>query len=271
MKIPQKIHQTWKNNHIPFHVYEKRWVDSWQENHPAWEHKLWTDADLCNLASLHCPEYKYILEQGSGAIKADFGRYLIMYFEGGIYVDLDYECFKDLTPLLQGKEIVLTYVDDGIEVSNAFLASIPRHPLFKKVIEECAKRFEMVDEVENITGPVMFTDVIKRLQCELHIVSSKLLSPISWRRNESIFYRTFTYDDTSRLKYFYPEAYAATYWTYHWRGEQKYHISSMNIRIRVRLLWLDICARLTTGRRYILQNIFIHVLKFIRSAKNRIF
>jgi inositol phosphorylceramide mannosyltransferase catalytic subunit len=253
MKIPQKIHQTWKDDRIPYHVYEKRWVESWQKNHPTWEYKLWTDTDLYNFASLHCPEYKHILEIGSGVIKADFGRYLIMYFEGGLYVDLDYECFKDLSPILKDKEIVLTYVDDGGEISNALLASMPGHSLFKEAIEECAKRFGTADEVENITGPAMFTEVAKRLKCESYAISSKLLSPISWRRNESIFYRTFTYEETSKFKSLYPEAYAATYWTYHWRSEQKYNTSPINLHVRVKLFLFNLYAKITTSRRYISQ------------------
>jgi inositol phosphorylceramide mannosyltransferase catalytic subunit len=256
MKIPQKIHQTWKNNVIPYHVYDKRWVDSWQKKHPKWRYKLWTDLDLQNLAAQHCPQYLQILEQGSGVIKADFGRYLVMYYEGGLYIDLDYECFKDLSPLIQDRDILLTYVEDGGEVSNALLAAVPGHPLFKEVIEECAQRFGRHDEVEKITGPIVFTEVVKKLDLESSVLSSKLLSPISWRRNESIFYRTFTYAETAHFKERYPESYAATYWTYHWRSEQKYTTSQIKPMIKFKLLLLDLCAKLTIARRYILRNIF---------------
>ncbi len=32
------IHQSWKDNDIPYHIYKKQWVDSWTEKNPDWQY-----------------------------------------------------------------------------------------------------------------------------------------------------------------------------------------------------------------------------------------
>ncbi|MGB8699590.1 MAG: glycosyltransferase [Thermosynechococcaceae cyanobacterium] len=266
MKIPKYIHQTWKNDKIPYYVYDKKWIQSWKKFHPNWCFKLWTDSDLYSLASICFPEYLHILQKGPGVIRADFGRYLVMYYVGGVYVDLDYECFRDLTPLLKDQELVLTYVDDGHEISNAFLASKPFHPLFKEVLIECSKRFDLHEEVEKRTGPVMFTEVVKTLRLEHHAISSKYLSPISWRKKQSIYLRTLSYQDTFQMKRRYPDAYAVTYWTYNWRKDQvrtKFNLLKPIYTFPNKIIMLELCFSIVSLKRILLLTLekFFNFLK----------
>ena len=47
--IPKIIHQTWKNENIPYNTFKKEWIDSWTQLNPNWEYKMWTDDDIRNL------------------------------------------------------------------------------------------------------------------------------------------------------------------------------------------------------------------------------
>ena len=41
--ITRCLHQSWKSRSLPAHF--KHWQQSWKQNHPGWEYRLWTDAD----------------------------------------------------------------------------------------------------------------------------------------------------------------------------------------------------------------------------------
>ena len=46
--IPKTIHQTWKDENIPYDTFKKEWIESWTNLNPTWEYKLWTDTDIKN-------------------------------------------------------------------------------------------------------------------------------------------------------------------------------------------------------------------------------
>ena len=46
--IPKIIHQTWKNENIPYDTFKKEWIESWTNLNPTWQFKLWTDMDIKN-------------------------------------------------------------------------------------------------------------------------------------------------------------------------------------------------------------------------------
>lgn len=59
-----------------------------------------------------------------------------MHAIGGLYVDIDVECFTPTGPLLSGREIVLQLEnEDTKSLNNAVMASIPGHPFWMVVIE----------------------------------------------------------------------------------------------------------------------------------------
>src|SRR5438105_4960637 len=64
--------------------------------------------------------------------KCDFARYAIMYLYGGIYLDLDFECYKSFEPLTKDKDILLVWEpkEHGNNMLyNGFLGSTKGHKL----------------------------------------------------------------------------------------------------------------------------------------------
>src|SRR5438876_9483420 len=51
LKIPKIIHQIWLGSPVPS-VYEP-FMKSWQEKHPDWEYRLWTDENVHSLFPLY--------------------------------------------------------------------------------------------------------------------------------------------------------------------------------------------------------------------------
>ena len=231
-RIPRIIHQTWKTEQIPYDVFDRRWVESWTRCHPDWLYVLWTDRRLRELARACYPAYDTICgEDVPGIFLADFGRYMVLHRFGGLYVDLDYECLKNLEPLLMGHRFVTSYSDDTrTELNNALIATVPGHPLLLRYMDACQSRWlariserPVAEVVEHegpgpITGPVMVTEVtdqfLKAGGEAVMVHDSRLLCPIDWRKGLSIHRRTLPAELIARVPEDYPAAYAATYWTH---------------------------------------------------------
>jgi mannosyltransferase OCH1-like enzyme len=231
--IPPIIHQTWKTLEIPYDIYERRWVESWTKHHPEWLYVLWTDDRLRELGRACYPQCETMYgPQIPGIFLADFGRYMVLHRFGGLYIDLDYECLKNLEPLLDQREFVTSYTDDETrqELNNAIIASVPGHPLLLRYMTACCQRWldqtrerpvpEVVEHVGPgpITGPVMMTEITSEYLKEpghaITVHDARVLCPIDWRKGLSIHRGTLPRETIARVSQDYPDAYAATYWTH---------------------------------------------------------
>lgn len=188
--IPAILHQTWKNTSIPPKL--ARFQQTWQVNHPDWTYLLWTDADNRKFLQQHYPWFLRIYDAyPDHTMRVDAIRYFLLYHFGGVYVDLDLECVTPLNPLLTGKQLVLeaepgVCLDSHFPVvkpfrkilSNAFMASQPRHPfwahLFRKLIA-CRR----VPDPMDATGPFFLARTYEsyREQARISIASTDLLDP----------------------------------------------------------------------------------------------
>lgn len=111
MKIPKIIHQIWFQgedqipaNLLPYHT-------SWKKYNPEYEVRVWDQTQieaLINQLENWIKEcyfsYKKMIQ------KIDFAKYAILYTYGGIYMDMDVECFKSLnnTPGLNESDLIVT-------------------------------------------------------------------------------------------------------------------------------------------------------------------
>jgi len=218
--IPTIIHQTWKESSVPHDVYRREWIESWHTHHPSWHFMFWTDADNRELVQRHCPWFLETYDAlPTGVCRADAARYLYMHAYGGVYVDLDCECFKSVEPLLEGDVVLGRLNSDPTfhhAIPNAFLASVPGHPFWVELIEEVQRRFRtnQFASVEELCGPILLTQKVKqeRDRFSITIHPSRYIYPVSWQEQEIVYERMLR--DTKKR---YPEAYMATYWMKNWK------------------------------------------------------
>ena len=129
--IPKKIHQIWLGGPLPEKY--KKFQQSWIENHPDWEYKLWTDKDIEELNLINIKYYKNGKNLGE---KSDIARLEILYRFGGLYIDTDFECLRPFDILhhccefYAGCDAINTFV-----VYNGLIGSKPNHPILKRSIE----------------------------------------------------------------------------------------------------------------------------------------
>lgn len=230
--IPRIIHQTWKTEEIPYHHYDRRWVESWTRLHPDWLYVLWSDRRLRELTRSCYPDFEIMCGSDvPGIFLADFGRYAALHQFGGLYVDLDYECLKNMEPLLAGHEFVTSYSDpERTELNNALIASRAGHPLLLRYMEACRERWpravadhwpgEPLSTInpDHVTGPQMITAVTAEYLAAggepVMVHDARLLCPIDWRSGLSIHRKTLPAEVIDRVREDYPDAYAATYWSH---------------------------------------------------------
>jgi mannosyltransferase OCH1-like enzyme len=133
------LHQIWHAVHFPEPPENYRQgARSFQEKHPGWLYKFWDDqASRSFIAS----NYRWFLPTYMGyshwAKRVDALRYFLLHYFGGVYVDMDAECWKNIEPMLADFGFVgcSNYRWPG-EVGNGFLAAAPGHLLLGKIIHE---------------------------------------------------------------------------------------------------------------------------------------
>lgn len=99
-----------------------------------------------------------------GAAQADLWRLLVLYNEGGVYMDIDATLVKQLSLSLSTNEQVFIRNSGGF--TNFFLATIPKSNLFLECLEKVVRNIENYDANENktvfdVTGPGALLSILE--------------------------------------------------------------------------------------------------------------
>jgi mannosyltransferase OCH1-like enzyme len=212
--IPKKIHQIWIGGQVPEKF--KALMQTWKDKHPDWEYKLWTDEDIKNFSFLEPETFFSVHNLGS---KSDIWRYEILYQEGGVYVDIDFECIQPLDQLVHAHSF-FTGVGGFDYINNAIIGSKPEASLFKKIIQllKCTPKEKLEDPWYH-TGPLLFTKQVYHYLKEFP--EEGIVYPVRFFYPLPNIYR-FDYWKGHLSKewishFFIPETFAVHYWAESWR------------------------------------------------------
>tara|TARA_B100001093_G_C26787001_1_gene997128 strand:- start:950 stop:1723 length:774 start_codon:yes stop_codon:yes gene_type:complete len=216
LETPKIIHQTWKSESLPENY--RRWSENCKSVHKDWEYKLWTDEDNRKFIADNYPHFLDIYDSYDVNIKrVDAVRYFYIYHFGGIYMDMDFICLKNLAPLLQPGMAVFGYQDkahsDISSVANAFMAAPPKHPLFKKLIDNLHKTKNK--HVLSATGPDYLTKAIhKHKYKDVVVHPMPIIYTHEWnKKNDKL---TSCESDIEQCRLDFPDSYTSTIWTGSW-------------------------------------------------------
>jgi hypothetical protein len=165
-KIPPVLHWIWLGPK-PFPALSKKKILSWQALHPGWEMKFWTDSPqkkppvpgmkICPISDLpDSPISHLVSKAGNYGEQSDLIRYIILWAEGGIYVDHDvsailpfdvlnrqYDFYAYLeTPF----DLPLNISEHNIRVNNGLVGVKPGHPVIEQVMKNI---LEVWDEIQS--------------------------------------------------------------------------------------------------------------------------
>lgn len=184
MRVPKIIMQTWKTTEVP-----EKWKESpktIKEYMSDWDHRLMTDEDNLNFVSKYFPDFlekykklKYPIQ------RADAIRYMWLYVNGGIYMDLDYKLRKSLEELLDSDDDLFFVRSPNVKkcFTNSLMASGRNNKFWLEVVKECFKPVTKIlgkhYHVMFTTGPVMLTRMINRLKPKFREIKRSLVAPCS--------------------------------------------------------------------------------------------
>ncbi len=210
-KIPHIIHQTWKNRDPPSDF--KNWSGQCKKLHPTWKFILWTDEDNRNFIKNNYPNFLSTYDNYDKKIKRiDAVRYFYLYHYGGVYMDLDFTCLKNMEQLLDTRKAVFGFqlknpAKKGA-IANAFMAAPPGHPLFRKLINRLHENGNR--HVLSATGPNFLTDVIKKYKGgDIMVHKMPLIYTHEWNDRGPC-------RSIAECKSRHPDAYTATFWAGTW-------------------------------------------------------
>lgn len=156
-KIPKKIHQIWIGD-VPNYVFELS--EKIKNLHPSWEYKLWTSNDIESYNLKNRRLYDAIDNLGG---KSDIARYEILFNEGGIYMDTDFDMVKSFDELTNVDFFIGTGEVSQPEVFNGLMGCCKNNTILKNVIDELHKisdaELSNGCDVMSTTGPYFFSKI----------------------------------------------------------------------------------------------------------------
>jgi inositol phosphorylceramide mannosyltransferase catalytic subunit len=195
MKIPRIFHRIWLGAD-PMPAEFEAFGKSWEHYHPNWKCRLWSDRNIPPLRN------RWVFDQSTSlAARANVLRYEVLLDHGGVYIDTDFECKRNLEPLIREVECFAARQHDGM-INNAIIGSTPGHPLIRTIIERLDSEARYTfDEIPSVTqsGPYFFTRIAQNFP-GITIFPPELFYPYEWfqrwRKNET-----------------YPDAYGVHHWS----------------------------------------------------------
>lgn len=135
MLIPKIFHFIWIGPHrFPY----KSNIDTYKQLHPDWEFKLWTDDNIPTLVNQKIYDQIPVY-----ATKADLLRLELLYKYGGVYVDVDSKCLKNIEPLISKLTLfAATSNARNKRMTNNTLGVTPKHQAYLQCINGVLKRWE---------------------------------------------------------------------------------------------------------------------------------
>lgn len=169
-KIPKLIIQTNESDQVPPGMVDA--TNSILSLNPEYGYSYFTDQEARKFIFTHMGQrvgraYDKLIP---GAYKADLFRYCYLWVNGGIYIDMGMLGLGKLDGVVGDQDTFVAPEDNGSDaIYNAFIASIPQHPIIGEAIDLAVKNIESETYTSNplgITGPILLGRAFKNITGE---------------------------------------------------------------------------------------------------------
>ena len=176
--IPKVIHRIWLGGEIPPEFV--RYGETWQEHHPDWELRLWTEANLPRLDNQRLFDAAPSMHS-SGQVprfRSDLARLELLYRYGGLYVDTDFVSCRSIEPLIAGLDLFAAEEKPGL-IANGLIGSVPEHPFMRAMIDNVADSIRRRPKAMpwQQTGPLYLTEMARRHKGQMNLLPTPLIYP----------------------------------------------------------------------------------------------
>lgn len=227
--IEKNIFQSWHTKKLHPLVQQK--INNFKQMNPDYTYFLYDDNDIDDFVNEHfngeiaeCYNKLNII-----VAKVDFWRYLVLYYHGGIYLDMDSNIEKPLDELIkeQDQAIITAEGNPKLYVQWGLILS-KEHPILKKTIELICNNIKnncYPNDIIKMTGPFVYTKAINEIHKELfnNIINHgdiKRDTDITYESN-NISYRLYGIDYSSYFCFRHNLNHLLYNNKKHWRQEEK--------------------------------------------------
>ena len=161
--IPKQIIQTWKTKILPSPIQYS--INQMLQLNPSYTYRLFDDNDMKEYIKINFDEDTNLAysKLNVGAAKADFWRYLILYKEGGVYLDIDSILYNSLDKLIQNEDTSIISRERNPDIFLQWCMIFePMHPILKLTIDKCIYNIlnETTTDIMYLTGPRVYSEAI---------------------------------------------------------------------------------------------------------------
>jgi mannosyltransferase OCH1-like enzyme/glycosyltransferase involved in cell wall biosynthesis len=227
-EIPKLMHFIWIGN-APFPPMYEYYIQTWLSHHPDWTFCFWCDENIPKLVNQN-----FYDSAKHPAMKADILRYELLYFMGGVYVDSDFLCLRNMDELLVDITGFTGYESPDF-MAIGLMGFKPHDPVLYQIIIQIPYNIinsrHLDKSIPQLTGPVFFTSIWNKYKTESHKAY-----PIDY------FY-SYTFLDKYENKRYHikDENYAIHMWGYSWGNSDinNIKIDSMSSKYYITSLFLE--------------------------------
>jgi mannosyltransferase OCH1-like enzyme len=139
--VPKVFHFIWLGSPFPKAKFQY-FYESFQRHHPpsnGWQLHLWTDEKVAELRREEELVNAQVFDSaGNFGEKSDILRYEVLYRFGGIYVDVDFECFRPFDDLCGRSDLdFFAGISNTrtVELNNGLIGAAPGHVFLEHIIK----------------------------------------------------------------------------------------------------------------------------------------
>ena len=168
--IPKIIYRSWKTQN--FHPKIQRHIDKMLKLNSEYEQIIYTDDQINDFVSSNYDQEIYNAYSKLNIItaKVDFWRYLILYKNGGIYLDIDSQINSKISNFLKEDDKALITAETNPELFVQWALFFEKnHPILERTISKVVENINMEkfpNDIVNTTGPGVYTSAIKEIYYE---------------------------------------------------------------------------------------------------------
>ncbi len=203
---------------------------TWIDLHPGWALRDWNERNMPPLTN-----QREFDQARSYAEKSDIARVELLYRYGGVYIDTDFECFKNIEELVAGLTIWVGQDEDD-RICGGIMGSVAGHSFLEKVIAAIPDSIATHPDDSPVvtTGPVLLDRVYRSSRAAGEPVPDVLPRE---------YFFPYRGDERHRRYEVFPDAYAAHHWGGSWRPgydspKERLRRVLMRLRLTRSLLYL---------------------------------
>ena len=204
-KIPNIMHFIWLGDSKIPDIYIS-YIESWIKKHDNWIFCFWNDLNIPKLVNQKSYDETHVL-----AMKADILRYELLYFFGGVYIDCDFLCFKNIEKIIENYDSFSGYESDKF-IAIGIMGFKKYDNILFNIIKKLSYNININNKIPipQLTGPIFFTNIWK-----IYKTKKSYAFPMKY------FY-SYTFDDKQNNKHYKinDDNYAIHMWGHSWKDNK---------------------------------------------------